>query len=47
VNEGISQISKVTQTNAATSEESAAASEEMSAQAEMLEKMVGEFRLRR
>ncbi|MCT4662628.1 MAG: methyl-accepting chemotaxis protein [Tissierellales bacterium] len=47
VNEGISQISKVTQTNAATSEESAAASEEMSAQAEMLEKMVGEFRLKK
>jgi len=46
INKGIEQVSIVVQTNSATSEESAAASEELSGQAEMLQEMVGKFRLR-
>lgn len=45
VTEGIEQISGVVQTNSATSEESAAASEELSSQAELLNELVGRFRL--
>jgi len=46
INQGIEQVSKVVQTNAATAEESAAASEELSGQAEILREMVGAFRLK-
>ncbi len=42
---GVDQISAVVQTNSATSEESAAASEELSSQANMLNSLVGQFRL--
>ncbi len=42
---GLNQISQVVQTNAATAEESAASSEELSGQAEILEDMVGKFKL--
>ncbi len=47
INEGIFQVSQVTQNNTATAEESAAASEEMTSQAQMLKEMVSKFRLRR
>lgn len=47
INEGIYQVSQVTQNNTATAEESAAASEEMTSQAQMLKEMVGRFRLKR
>lgn len=47
INEGIFQVSQVTQNNTATAEESAAASEEMTSQAQMLKEMVSRFRLRR
>ncbi|MBU4539804.1 hypothetical protein [uncultured Acetobacterium sp.] len=43
---GIEQVSQVVQTNSATAEESAASSEELSGQAELLMKMVGEFKLK-
>ena len=46
VNRGIEQVSQVVQTNSATAEESAATSEELSSQAELLQQMVGRFRLR-
>lgn len=46
VTTGIDQISSVVQTNSATAEQSAAASEELSSQAQMLRKMVGQFRLK-
>jgi methyl-accepting chemotaxis protein len=46
INEGINQISIVTQGNTATAEESAAASEEMTSQAQVLEEMVDRFKLR-
>ncbi len=46
INEGIFQVSQVTQNNTATAEESAAASEEMTSQAQMLKEMVSKFRLR-
>ena len=45
INEDISRISEVVQSNSATAEESAAASEELSGQAGMLKKLVGEFSL--
>lgn len=45
VTQGIDQISSVVQTNSATAEESAAASEELSGQAQVLEQLVGKFRL--
>ena len=46
IDEGIHQVSIVTQGNAATSEESAAASEEMTAQAESLQDLIGSFNLK-
>lgn len=46
INVGIEQISAVVQTNSATAEESAAASEELNAQAEMLQNLVGQFKLK-
>ncbi len=46
INEGIDQVSQVTQTNSSTSEESAAASEEMAAQALALKNMIDEFELK-
>lgn len=46
INEGINQISTVTQSNTATAEESAAASEEMTSQAEVLKDMVSKFNLK-
>lgn len=46
VSQGIEQISIVVQTNAATAEESAAASEELSGQAQMLQNMVSQFKLK-
>jgi methyl-accepting chemotaxis protein len=45
INEGVNQISDVTQNNTATAEETAAASEEMSAQAELLKEMISKFEL--
>ena len=47
INQGIMQVSQVVQTNSATSEESAAASEELSSQAELLQDMVGKFKLKK
>ncbi|XEC96377.1 methyl-accepting chemotaxis protein [Paenibacillus tarimensis] len=47
INLGINQVSQVTQTNSATSEQCAAASEEMASQAEMLKGMVARFELKR
>lgn len=44
---GIHQVSKVTQSNTATAEESAAASEEMAGQAQMLKGMIQEFQLKK
>lgn len=46
VTQGIDQISSVVQTNSATAEESAAASEELSGQAQMLQSLVGRFKLK-
>ncbi|WP_051355705.1 methyl-accepting chemotaxis protein [Acetobacterium malicum] len=46
ITKGIEQVSQVVQTNSATAEESAASSEELSGQAELLKKMVGEFKLK-
>ncbi|MCG8482958.1 MAG: methyl-accepting chemotaxis protein [Clostridia bacterium] len=46
INSGIQQISNVTQTNTATSEESASASQQMSAQAHTLKKLIQEFILK-
>ncbi|MDY0360919.1 MAG: methyl-accepting chemotaxis protein [Desulforegulaceae bacterium] len=43
INMAVSQMDKVTQTNAANAEESASASEEMSAQAEQMRSIVGEL----
>lgn len=45
ITHGIEQISTVIQTNVATAEESAAASEELSGQADMLQKLVSNFKL--
>ena len=45
ITQGIEQISVVIQTNSATAQQSAAASEELSGQAQMLETLVGGFRL--
>jgi methyl-accepting chemotaxis protein len=47
INQGIMQVSKVTQMNSATSEESAAASQELFSQAEMLNSQVSRFTLRK
>ena len=46
INEGINQVSQVTQTSTATAEESAAASEELTSQARMLKGMVARFKLK-
>ena len=43
---GIDQVAQVIQQNSATAEESAAASEEMSSQANMLESMIAQFKLK-
>ncbi len=45
ITQGIEQISVVIQTNSATAQQSAAASEELSGQAQMLETLVGGFKL--
>lgn len=47
INQGLSQVSAVIQTNAATAEESSASSEELSAQAQTLQQEVGKFKLNR
>jgi methyl-accepting chemotaxis protein len=46
INTGISQVAQVIQQNSATAQESAAASEEMSGQANMLENMISQFKLK-
>lgn len=46
VSQGMGQISSVVQSSSATAEESAAASEELSGQADMLKKMIEDFKLR-
>jgi methyl-accepting chemotaxis protein len=45
INQGLSQVSAVIQTNAATAEESSASSEELAAQSETLQQEVGKFKL--
>lgn len=45
INQGLSQVSAVVQTNAATAEESSASSEELSAQAQLLKNEVSKFTL--
>lgn len=45
INQGLSQVSSVVQTNAATAEESSASSEELAAQAHTLQEEVGKFHL--
>lgn len=47
INQGLTQVSVVVQTNAATAEECSAASEELAAQAETLQDAVGRFQLSR
>ncbi|HWP51325.1 MAG TPA: methyl-accepting chemotaxis protein [Clostridia bacterium] len=47
INQGLSQVSSVVQTNAATAEESSASSEELAAQAQTLQQEVGKFKLRK
>lgn len=47
VNQGLEQISQVTQSNTATAEESASASEELSGQAELLKNMVARFKIQK
>lgn len=46
INQGLSQVSAVIQTNAATAEESSASSEELAAQSLTLQKEVGKFKLK-
>lgn len=45
LNQGVTQVSQVVQTNSATAEESAAASTELSSQAELLQEAVAKFRI--
>ncbi len=45
INEGVSQVSSVTQLNTATAQQSASASEEMTNQAQLLKDMVSKFKL--
>jgi methyl-accepting chemotaxis protein len=47
INEGVEQISQVTQTNMATAEESASASEELASHAMLLKQLIDEFKLKR
>ncbi len=47
INQGLSQVSAVVQTNAATAEESSASSEELAAQAQVLQQEIGRFKLRK
>lgn len=47
INEGILQVSRVVQTNSATSQEIAAASEELASQAELLKEQVSKFNLKK
>ena len=46
INDGLSQIDRVTQTNTASAEESASAAEELSGQANQLRQMIARFKLR-
>jgi methyl-accepting chemotaxis protein len=46
INRGIDQVAQVTQQNSATAEQSAAASQEMSGQSDILEELVGRFKLK-
>jgi methyl-accepting chemotaxis protein len=46
INDGINQVAAVTQSNTATAEESASASEEMASQAEMLNNLVQQFKIK-
>lgn len=46
VNQGLSQVDQVTQQNTANAEETASSSEEMSSQANMLQQLVGKFKLK-
>jgi len=46
INVGIDQVAQVVQQNSATAEESAAASEEMSGQSDMLQQLIGQFKLK-
>lgn len=46
INQGLSQVSSVVQTNAATAEESSASSEELAAQAQILKQEVNKFQLK-
>ncbi len=46
ISSGVSQISRVVQSNSATSEQSAAAAQELNSQAEILKEMVGYFKLK-
>jgi methyl-accepting chemotaxis protein len=46
INEGVEQISQVTQTNMATAEESASASEELASHAMLLKQLIDEFKLK-
>ncbi|MCL1975588.1 MAG: methyl-accepting chemotaxis protein [Firmicutes bacterium] len=46
INSGIDQVAQVVQQNSATAEQSAAASEEMSGQADSLEQLIGQFKLK-
>lgn len=45
INQGLSQVSAVVQTNAATAEESSASSEELAAQAQILREQISKFKL--
>ncbi len=47
INQGITQVAQVTQTNTATAEQSAAASEELASQAELLNERLSQFRIER
>ncbi|MCL1904164.1 MAG: methyl-accepting chemotaxis protein [Oscillospiraceae bacterium] len=47
LNDGISEVSRVTQQNSATAEQSAASSQEMNAQANILEEMITKFKLKK
>jgi len=46
INVGIDQVAQVVQQNSATAEESAAASEEMSSQSDVLQQLIGQFKLK-